>query len=365
MQKIHTPVHPRPTHALAHPIHGIHRTSPLTRRIGAALGIATTALVLQTVLPTYALAEERLPGKGVKVQPVKGTVDEEAFQTLLVARALERLGYEVLPLKDLENGTQHVAVSKGDATFTATHWMPLHRAFYENNGGEKAFYRAGTYSKNAVQGYLIDKATAEKYNIQNITQLKDPKLSALFDSDGDGKADLTGCNPGWGCELAINKHLKGLDLESHITHRQGNYQALIADTITRFKEGKPILYYVWTPFWVNTVLRPGQEVVWLEVPNIPNATGDDDTRLPNGKNYGFQLNQQYILANKEWAEKNPAAAKLFSLMQVSIDDINAQNMRMRQGENSASDIQRHVDGWIKAHQKTFDGWIEQARRAQK
>lgn len=306
-----------------------------------------------------------LPGKGVSVQPLKGTVDEEMFQTLLVSRALQKLGYRVQPVKSLENGTQHVAVAKGDATFTATHWMPLHRAFYESNGADKAFYRAGTYSRNAVQGYLIDKATAEKYHITSITQLKDPKLAALFDTDGDGKADLTGCNPGWGCELAINKHLKGLDLESSITHRQGNYQALIADTITRYKNGKPILYYVWTPFWVNTVLRPRKEVSWLEVPNVPGAQGEDQTQLPNGKNYGFKLNQQYILANKAWAEKNPAAAKLFAVMQLPIEDINAQNMRMRQGESSEADVGRHVDGWIKAHQQTFDGWLEQARAAAK
>ena len=140
---------------------------------------------------------------------------------------------------------------------------------------------------------------------------------------------------------------------------------MIADTITRYKNGKPILYYVWTPFWVNTVLRPGKEVSWLEVPNVPGAQGEDQTQLPNGKNYGFQLNQQYILANKAWAEKNPAAAKLFAVMQLPIEDINAQNMRMRQGESSSADVSRHVDGWIKAHQQTFDGWLEQARAAAK
>lgn len=50
------------------------------------------------------------------------------------------------------------------------------------------------------QGYLIDKKTADKYHITNIEQLKDPKIAKLFDANNDGKADLTGCNPGWGCE---------------------------------------------------------------------------------------------------------------------------------------------------------------------
>ena len=50
-------------------------------------------------------------------------------------------------------------------------------------------------------------------------------------------------------------------------------------------------------------------------------------------------------------------------MQVPVGDISAQNHMMSQGQSKPSDINRHVDGWIKAHQKTFDGWLEQARAA--
>ncbi|KOO10132.1 glycine/betaine ABC transporter substrate-binding protein, partial [Vibrio xuii] len=38
---------------------------------------------------------EKLPGEGVTVQPVQSTVAEETFQTLIVNRALEELGYDV------------------------------------------------------------------------------------------------------------------------------------------------------------------------------------------------------------------------------------------------------------------------------
>lgn len=85
---------------------------------------ACTLLALGVAAVTVAQAQtasSELPGKGVTVQPIKGTVDEEMFQTLLVSRALEKLGYKVLPMKSLENGTQHVAIAQGDATFTATH----------------------------------------------------------------------------------------------------------------------------------------------------------------------------------------------------------------------------------------------------
>lgn len=310
---------------------------------------------------------QNLPGKGVSVQPLQSSLAEENFQTLLVSRALEKLGYEVKPIREIEYATAFVAIANGDATLIAANWQPLHDDFYKSAGGDAKLYRKGTYSTNALQGYLIDKKTADAHKIKSIDQLKDPAIAKLFDTDGDGKADLTGCNPGWGCEAVINHHLQAYGLANTVKHVQGSYAALMADTIARHKEGKPTLYYTWTPYWVSGVLKPGSDVVWLQVPfsSLPGEQKGIDTQLPNGQNYGFMPNTQHIVANKAFAEANPAAAKLFEVMQLPVTDINAQNLRMRNGENKPADIARHTDAWIKAHQKTFDGWVAQAAAAAK
>lgn len=332
----------------------------------------TTAPRLRTLAACSLLAlgaasasAQTLPGQGIKVQPVQSSIAEETFQTLLVSRALAKLGYEVLPTKEVEYPTAHIAVANGDATFMADHWDPLHAEFYKNAGGAAKLYREGEYSTSAVQGYLIDKKTADAHNITNIEQLKDPKIAALFDTNGDGKADLTGCTPGWGCEGAIEHQLSAYKLRDTVTHVQGAYAALMADTITRYKSGKPIFYYTWTPYWVSAELRPGRDVVWLQVPftALPGDQAQTKTALPNGKNYGFPLNTQKIVANKRFTDANPAAAKLFALMKLPVADINAQNLAMKDGQNKPADIERHADGWIKAHQQLFDGWIEQATAA--
>lgn len=319
----------------------------------AALGI--------TLSSTAALAQD-LPGKGVTVIPTKSSIAEETFQTVLVMRALEKLGYDVKPISIAEYNIGYQALANGDATFMAAAWVPLHDNFYNGVGGNKTLYREGTYSNNALQGYLIDKATADKYHITNIEQLKDPEIAKLFDSNGDGKADLTGCTPGWGCQETIEHHMDAYDLRKTVVHNMGSYPAMMADTIARYREGKPILYYTWTPYWVSGVLVPGKDVVWLEVPftSLPGDQKGINTVLPNGKNYGFPVNTQHIVANKAFAQTNPAAAKLFAVMQLPVGDINAQNLRMRDGENKPTDIERHADAWIKAHQSTFDGWIKQA-----
>ncbi|WP_373996664.1 glycine betaine/L-proline ABC transporter substrate-binding protein ProX [Duganella sp. 1224] len=328
---------------------------------GTAKRLAVLALVV-LALSLGAGGAMAQPGKGIKVQALQSAMAEETFQTMLVNRALEKLGYETQPIQEVDYPAAHIAVANGDATFLAVHWDPLHQSYYDNAGGDAKLLRVGQYAGPAAQGYLIDKATAERYNITNIEQLRDPGLARLFDHDGDGKADLTGCNPGWGCEAMIEHHLDAYKLRDTVRHVQGSYAALMADTLSRFRRGEPVLYYTWTPYWVSGVLVPGRDVVWLQVPFSANPQRAS-TRLDDGSDYGFPINTTRIVVNRAWAAANPAAVKLFEVMRLPIADISAQNERMRAGESSEADIARHTDGWIKYHQPLFDSWIAQALAA--
>ena len=61
-------------------------------------------------------ADPRQPGQGVRVQPLKSSIAEETFQTLLVMKGLERLGYDVQPIREVEYPAAHLAISNGDAS---------------------------------------------------------------------------------------------------------------------------------------------------------------------------------------------------------------------------------------------------------
>ena len=339
--------------------------SPLTRWRALGAAVLTAGLLALGSPAAFAATDPALPGKGVRVQPLKSSIAEETFQTLLVMKGLQRLGYEVQPIREVEYPTAHLAIGNGDATFMAAHWDPLHADYYRNAGGDAKLWRDNAYSGNAIQGYLIDKKTAEAHGITNLSQLSDPAIAKLFDTDGDGKANLTGCTPGWGCEAQIETQLTAYKLRPTVQHVQGSYPALMADVIQRYQAGQPILYFTWTPYWVSNVLVPGKDVVWLQVPfsALPGDQAKVDTTLPNGRNYGAVINTQRILANRAFIDAHPDAAKLFSLMKLPVADITAQNNAMNNGQNKQADIERHTEGWIKAHQTLFDSWVEQARAA--
>ena len=83
--------------------------------------IATT---FATLLATSAAWAADLPGKGITVKPIQSTITEETFQTLLVSRALEKLGYTVDKPSEVDYNVGYTSLASGDATFTAVNWQP-------------------------------------------------------------------------------------------------------------------------------------------------------------------------------------------------------------------------------------------------
>jgi glycine betaine/proline transport system substrate-binding protein len=327
--------------------------------------LASTALAFGMMVAASGIGHAMdKPGDGVTVRPVMAPSLEERFQHEILFKALGELGYKVADPQEVEYQTIHIAVGTGDGDFTAVHWNKLHDAFYQESGGDKTMSKVGTYIEGALQGYLVDKASYEA-GITNLGDLADPAKAKRFDSDGDGKADLAGCVPGWGCERVIEHQLTEFKLRETVAHNQGAYNAIIADSIARNQAGESILYYTWTPYWVSGVLVPGENVEWLGVPYTSLPDGKTGETTFKGKNLGFAVDSIRVVASNAFLDANPAAKKLFEVAKLNINDISAQNKKIQDGEDDEDDIARHADEWIKANKAEYDGWIKAARDAAK
>lgn len=72
--------------------------------------MATAAFA--TLIATSAFAAD-LPGKGITVKPAQSTISEESFQTLLVSRALEKLGYTVEKPSEVDYNVAYTSIAAG------------------------------------------------------------------------------------------------------------------------------------------------------------------------------------------------------------------------------------------------------------
>jgi len=323
------------------------------------IAVATTAFIMT---PVY--AGGHLPGEGKTVRPVEGTNLEEKFQHKILYRALKDLGYKIAEPDEVNYQTIHIALGTGDSDFTAVHWDPLHAAFFKEAGGKKVMSKVGDYIQGALQGYLVDKKSFDA-GVKNLGDLKKAEIAKRFDHDGDGKADLAGCPPGWGCERVIEHHMGEFGMRTTVTHNQGDYNAVIADIIAAYNTGKHVIYYTWTPYWVSGVLVPGKDVEWIEVPYSSLPDGRKGMTKFNGKEVGFEVNSIRVVANNAFLKNNPAAERLFEIAVLDINDVSGQNKKMRDGEDSIKDIDRHVNEWIRNNQNTYNFWLSQAKSAAK
>ncbi len=316
------------------------------------------------------------PGKGIKVRPARATWDTGFFQEALVRKGLETLGYTVKKPKDLTNPLFYKSLALGDLDYWTNGWFPMH-----NDDVPKNFYDvADTYGyvakSGGLQGFLVSKKEVEKYNIKSLDDFKRPEVKKAFDSNGDGKADLTACPPGWGCEKVISHHMKVYDLKDHINPVKAAYAAGMAAALGKFKNGEPVFFYTWAPNWTIFKLKPGKDVMWINVPKtIPTKAQkaavdrmtafDIEGAVSNPIQLGFVVTDIRIAANKKFISKNPAAKAFFEILTLPLIDISEQNTRMNEGEKSQKDIERHADEWIAKNKVKWDSWIEHALKAAK
>jgi glycine betaine/proline transport system substrate-binding protein len=92
----------------------------------------THTLIAAALTASFGLSAQAadLPGNGFTVLPLQNSLAEETFQTILVTRALKKLGYDVQPIKEVQYPLAHLAAANGDATFMANHWNPHHSELY-------------------------------------------------------------------------------------------------------------------------------------------------------------------------------------------------------------------------------------------
>ena len=293
--------------------------------------------------------------QSAEVRMAKANWDTGYFQAEVYKQALEKMGYKVTEPKAMKPSVFYVAAAAGDLDLWVNGWFGTHDTYIKEAKG-KVKPVGNVMSKGGLQGYLIDKKSADKYGIKTVMDIK--KHAKQFDSNGDGKADMVACPPGWGCEKQITKHFAELGLGDFINPVQADYSASMADAIAKFKNGKSVLFYTWTPNWTVGALELGKDIVWIEVPysetkavKVPNAT-------KSKINMGFGADDIRPAANVDFLKANPKIEKMLKKASIPLADVAAQNMKMNAGEKSERAIKKHANAWIKNNQSTFDSWIK-------
>ena len=269
------------------------------------------------------------------------------MQAAIYAQLIEELGYEVTDpaAAELRPYSFYPALAAGQYDLWANGWFPLHDIYLE---GENVTGQAvdlpiepvgWQVADGATDGLMIDKATADSLGITSMDGVADN--AGVFDEDGDGKADLTGCNVGWGCETSINEQIADESWGTNVEQISGDYDNLAQGVVAKVSAGEPALFYAWTPNWTNTVLVAGDNAVWLQ----------------------SAVNDIRAVANTDFLDANPAIRGLLEVVAIPLSDIAAQNAKMVAGDYTEADVEADAQAWIANNRDKVDSWLATARAA--
>lgn len=336
-----------------------------------AMFIAALALVVSAVTVDAQSLDK--PGRGITVRAGEATWTSSAAKRAVIQLLLEELGYRVETTRFASNPIAYLSIDRGDVDFWPSGWFPTHwpqvpEGFAERN---TLFNLCPNCS---LSGYLVDIPTLEKYNITSLDDFKRDDVKAAFDIDGDGKAEIFGCPVGWGCYENVEFHLDAFDLRRHVNHVSADYTALFADVHTRIRAGQPTIYYTWAPSDYVILLKPGEDVRYIAAPSIAkrDETLPDEIFIVHGLGdmavtdpfiNPVPVGDIMIAANNAFLEANPAAARLFEVMELPLLWISEASLRINQGEDSERQIRAIAQEWIEANRDLVDDWLQQARQA--
>lgn len=300
------------------------------------------------------------------VRLARGTWDTGWFQAEIHRQLLMRIGYRVEGPTTMENAEFFSAVADGGVDMWANGWFPLHQPLMEP-GAETV----GTQiDAGALTGYFVDMASASEHDITSISDVSDPELVEIFDVDGNGLADLYGCNEAWACGPQVNHHLEEFGLSDTVEQVQADYSALMNEIVVRQEAGEPVLFYGFTPHWILGEMVPGEDVRWLQTPGatLPDQQVSEQDTLVSGIDgcvadpcqTGFPPNDIQSVANNDFLADNPSVRRLLEQVTIPLGDILDQNALMFRGQGSEADIRNQAGQWIADNADTVDEWVTTA-----
>lgn len=331
------------------------------------------ALAMLAVAATD-IASAQQPGSGRTIRYSQSNALGATYISDQVAiAALEKLGYQI-KVTVLAPAAFLQGASQGDMDMSTSINFPQSQVPYQRVERQLALVGDGSIIGGGVNGYMVDKKTAEAHKLMGIDALKDPKIAALFDTDRSGKATLINCDPGWSCGDVVEFQLKTFGLADTIRSVRGKYEALMGETFSRYRAGEPVLFYGWSPGWVVDTLRPGRDVVWLPTPfeALPQgvvapkgalvagvvgcAGGQDPCRMTIGAwNYQSIVNRQFLA-------DNPAVRRLVEQFRFPLSTWIEWEGTISKTKNDR-DIKKAAETWIANNQAQFDGWVKEAAAA--
>jgi glycine betaine/proline transport system substrate-binding protein len=242
----------------------------------------------------------------------------------------EELGYEVELYVTNEEVLKQVfrRVAGGDLNAFQDVWIPNHKNYLSEVRADVE-HLDPWFEGETVQGLAVP----DYMDVHSVAEL-----------DRAGTDMIIGIEPGSAVHPQIkNEVIPGYDLDMKLV--EASTPAMLSELEMAYEEREPIVFYAWSPHWMNTRYN----IRYLEDPRDLQGDFNDPAKISS-------------IVNADLREDDPTAYAF--LRALSLDEEQVNQLEAEINEAGSSNPEEGIRNWLADHRNTVRPWINAAKKAQ-
>ncbi len=260
---------------------------------------------------------------------------------------------------ELQNGTNPIVFEAMDSGSMHVHpevWLPNQANLHDK------YVNKGTVKMNpngvaAFQGLCVTEYTANEYGVTKVSDLTNPDISKLFDTDGDGKGEVWIGASGWASTNVEKVRAKSYGYSETMNLKEMDETLALAEVDNAVVQKKPIVFFCYTPHHMFAL----HKLVILDEPkhdpakwNVIQPTDDPDWLAKSMAPVAWDLAYLHIHYATSLESAYPEVASLLSKVKLDTDTVSAMTYALVvEKQDPAAFAQK----WVADNSKLVETWL--------
>ena len=270
----------------------------------------------------------------------------------------DNFGVEV----ELQSGTNPIIFEAMDTGSMDVHpevWMPNQQNLYDTYVVDKGSVVSNPNGVPAFQGMCVTQDSKDRTGIENLTDLTDPAMAELFDSDGDGRGNIWIGATGWASTNVEYIRAKSYGYDQTMNLDVMDETLALAQVDAAVAKGENIVFFCYTPHHMFSL----HDLVPLKEPkHVPEQwivyqpTDDPDWLEKSSAPIAWTVARLHVMYAKTLEERFPEVARLLSRVKLNTELVSQLTYAV---VIEKRDMAEYAAEWVAANSELVESWLSQ------
>ncbi len=246
---------------------------------------------------------------------------------------------------------------KGDIDVHPDVWLPNQESFTKEYVDGKGTVILSSNPYEGKQGFCVSKVFSEANNVTSIFDLTRPDVTALMDSDGNGKGEIWVGAPGWASANVNEVKVRDYGLTPFMDAIRAEQAVMVASVGDSITKNQGYAFYCYAPhaiWFMFDIVRLEEPAYDPEQYKMIQPSDDPDWFSKSFVASEDALKQVQVAYSKSLVERSPAIAEFLSQMQLDTETVSGFAFEIAGNGRDPAEV---VAEWIAANSDRVDSWL--------